>query len=70
MGQKIKSFLEAIPKGDICLGTVEWIENMKNEVVEDMLEGFNCSRKELTQILCYCRIVVEEFLYMRVFPLR
>jgi hypothetical protein len=33
-----------------------------------MQEGFNCSRKELTQILCFCRIVVEEFLYSRIFP--
>jgi hypothetical protein len=33
-----------------------------------MLEGFNCSRKELTQILCFCRTIVEEFLYSRIFP--
>lgn len=68
MGQKVNAFLSA-SNDSISLQNIEWIENVKNEMVSDMLEGFNCSRKELTQILCFCRTVVEEFLYSRIFPL-
>lgn len=26
---------------------IVWIEEMKNEISDDMLKGFNCSRKQL-----------------------
>jgi hypothetical protein len=68
MGQKVTSFLSVVSR-TVSLQNIQWIEEVKNEMVEDMLEGFNCSRKELTQILCFCRTVVEEFLYSRIFPL-
>lgn len=28
------------------------------EITEDMLKGFNCTRKELLEILCHCRKTV------------
>ncbi len=40
---------------------------MKDEISSDMLSGFNCSRKQLNDILPCCRIVIEEFLYEKIY---
>ena len=34
-----------------------------------MLKGFNCTRKELLEILCHCRQTVEDFYHDRKFKL-
>ena len=71
MGQKAKAFLDKIGKHSLAKHLekhlVRWTEEMKNEMVQDLLKGFNCSRKELTEILPFCRSTIEEFLYSRIF---
>lgn len=67
LGGKVKDFLEKCRPITVERRDVEWLEQMKEEVSGDMLRGFNCSRKQLDGILPYCRHVVEEFLYSRVY---
>lgn len=40
------------------------------EVTEDMLKSFNCTRKELLEILCHCRKTVEDYYHDRKFHLK
>ena len=39
------------------------------EITDDMLKGFNCTRKELLEILSHCRQAVEDFYHHRKFKL-
>lgn len=39
------------------------------EITHDMLQGFNCTRKELLDILCHCRKSVEDYYHDRIFKL-
>lgn len=52
MGQKTRQFLDKIGRYNLSKivdkSIVRWIEEMKSEMVQDLLKGFNCSRKELT----------------------
>lgn len=49
MGQKTRQFLDKIGKYNLSKivdkSIVRWIEEMKIEMVQDLLKGFNCSRK-------------------------
>jgi hypothetical protein len=67
IGKKTYDFLESCSPNSVKKSDVEWLEHMKNEITVDMLRGFNCSRKQLNDILPYCKGVVEEFLYKRVY---
>lgn len=40
------------------------------EVTSDMLKSFNCTRKELLEILCHCRKTVEDYYHDRKFKLK
>jgi hypothetical protein len=39
------------------------------EVTDDMLKNFNCTRRELLEILCHCRTTVEDYYHDRKFVL-
>ena len=39
------------------------------EITADMLKSFNCTRKELLEILCHCRKTVEDYYHDRIFRL-
>lgn len=47
---------------------VAWVEGLKSELIEDLLKDFNCSRKELLDILCFCGMAMENYLYERLLP--
>lgn len=67
VGEKIEDFLRMCQPDTVERKDIQWLEQMKEEVSADMLRGFNCSRVQLDGILPYCRHVVEEFLYSRVY---
>ncbi len=48
---------------DLKFTELIWLNSAIGEVTEEMLEGFNCSRKELYEILGYCRKSVENYFY-------
>ena len=50
--------LEQCPRGEL-----RWLAAALNEISDDLLEGFNCSRKELLEILAYCRKSVEVYFF-------
>lgn len=68
IGKKTLEFVGLLrPLQRVARQDVRWIEEMKNEVSSDMLRGFNCSRKQLNEILPYCRTVIEQFMYERIY---
>jgi hypothetical protein len=44
---------------------LRWLSSALAEMSKDLLQGFNCSRKELLEILAYCRKSVEEYFHTR-----
>ena len=44
---------------------LRWLSLALGEISRDLLQGFNCSRKELLEILAYCRKSVEEYFNTR-----
>ena len=44
---------------------LRWLTAALAEMSKDLLQGFNCSRKELLEILAYCRKSVEEYFHTR-----
>lgn len=55
---KSEQSMENCSKSDI-----HWLHTALNEISDDLLQGFNCSRKELLEILAYCRKSVEQYYY-------
>jgi len=55
---KEEAKLETISKDDLM-----WLSEALNEISDDLLLGFNCSRKELLEILAYCRKSVEQYFH-------
>lgn len=71
MGKKIKVLMtkskEFHKKGQkekdsVAIGCI-------NEIGDEVLSNFNCSRKELSDILCFCRISVENCYHFSKFKL-
>lgn len=52
--------IEAASKDEL-----RWLSEALSEMSRDLLQGFNCSRKELLEILAYCRKSVEEYFHNR-----
>lgn len=67
LGQKILAVLNKF-KGEervenCSKDDIHWLHEALNEVSDDLLQGFNCSRKELLEILAYCRKSVEQYFH-------
>jgi hypothetical protein len=67
LGQKILSILSKFKdeeKIDSCSkDDLHWLHEALSEISDDLLQGFNCSRKELLEILLYCRKSVEQYFH-------
>lgn len=50
-------------EGNMTKEKIRWLYRGLEEISDDMLMSFNCSRKELLKILGYCRKNVEEYYY-------
>jgi hypothetical protein len=40
---------------------MNWLNQALNDISDTLLQGFICSKKELTSILAFCRQSVEEY---------
>lgn len=67
LGQKMLSVLCKLKDEqrveDCSKDDLYWLHEALSEVSTDLLQGFNCSRKELLEILAYCRKSVEQYFY-------
>lgn len=68
IGKKVSEYyLHELPSS-IDYEDVVWVEGLKGELIEDLLKDFNCSRRELIDILCFCSMALENYLYDRIVP--
>ena len=63
LGKKMQKFITEAP----TLRSHNQLVGGLNELSDDMLQSFNCTRKELLSILCYCRKSVEDYYHNRMY---